>query len=177
MLGNPALQRQFYRQRRFPRRQSRAVTNAKQVGIHGDRGLAEGDVKNHIGGFPPHARESLQGLAIAWYLALMVVDQNFRQPDYILRLGIKEPDGLDEPLEPIDSKRDHLFWRIYDREQRFRRPVNADIGRLGRQNHRDQQRIGVDVVKLAARVGIGFRQPGEHCFYVGFLHWTGHVSS
>ena len=45
----------------------------------------------------------------------------------------------------------HLFRRVGRGEQRRRRLVDAGIGRLRRQHHRDQQRERIDVLQLALR--------------------------
>ena len=47
--------------------------------------------------------------------------------------------------------------RIGDREQRARRLVDAGIGRLRRQHHRDQKRVGIEVLELALGSGLAFR--------------------
>ena len=50
------------------------------------------------------------------------------------------------------AERRHLLRRVGEREQRRRRLVDAGVGRLRRQHHRDQQRERIDVLQLAARL-------------------------
>jgi hypothetical protein len=57
--------------------------------------------------------------------------------------------------------------RVGDREQRARRLVDAGVGRLRREHHRDQQRVGIEVLELALWLGIGFSEPAEHLVHFG----------
>ena len=76
-----------------------------------------------------------------------------RQRDDVLRLGAEEADGLDVVAQPLLAER-HIFAGVSATlEQRRGRLVDADIGRLGRQHHGDQQGEGVDVFELGPRPG------------------------
>ncbi len=65
--------------------------------------------------------------------------------------------------------------RVGDREQPARRLVDADIGRLRRQQHRGQQLEHAGVLQLARRIGIGRLQRREEGFDVGGLHGPGRL--
>ena len=82
-----------------------------------------------------------------------------RQRDDVLRLGAIEPDGLDQFAHALFAERRHLLRRVGRREQRRRRLVDAGVGRLRRQHHRDQQRERIDVLQLALR--LRHRRPGS----------------
>ena len=60
----------------------------------------------------------------------------------------------------------HLFRRVGDGEQRGRRLVDAGVGRLRRQHHRDQQRVGVDISQLGLRFRARLAEAAER-----FLHF------
>src|SRR3546814_7833379 len=73
-------------------------------------------------------------------------------------------------LQPRLAERQHLLGRGDLAEEGARCLVDADVGRLRRQHHRDQQSVGVDVLQLA----LGLRQDGgeavEEGGDVGFFH-------
>ena len=58
-------------------------------------------------------------------------------------------------VTPLLAERHHLRGRVGDGEQRRRGLVDAGVGRLRRQHHRDQQREGIDVFELALRLRLG----------------------
>ena len=90
-----------------------------------------------------------------------------RQRDDVLRLVAIEPDGLDVVAHLVLAEREHLLRRIGDREQRARRAVDAGVGRLRRQHHRDQQRVGVEMLQFALRLGIGVAKAAEGLVHLG----------
>ena len=100
----------------------------------------------------PTPGSSSQRLARVRHLAAVLGDQLLRQRDDVLRLGAKEPDGLDQLAHALLAERRHLLRRVGEREQRRRRLVDAGVGRLRRQHHRDQQRERIDVLQLALRL-------------------------
>ncbi len=58
-----------------------------------------------------------------------------------------EADGLDQVANAVLAERHHFFRRIGQREQSRGRLVDAGIGRLRRQHHRDQQRERIGVLQ------------------------------
>ena len=96
----------------------------------------------------------------ARHRAAMLGDQFLRQRDHVLRLVAVKPDRLDVVAHALLAERDHFFRRVGGGKQRGRRLVDAGIGRLRRQHHRDQQRVGIDVSEFAARFGIGALESG-----------------
>ena len=76
-------------------------------------------------------------------------------------LFLIEADRLDPLGEPRFAERRHLGRRVGEREQRARRLVDADVGRLRRQHDGDEQGEGVDVFELALRLRVGRGEPLE----------------
>ena len=85
-----------------------------------------------------------------------------RQRDDVLGLGVEQADGLDVVHQPLEPSATICCGVVDPFEQRLGRLVDADVGRLGRQHHGDQQRIGVDVFQLRLGLRHGGRQPGEN---------------
>ena len=65
---------------------------------------------------------------------------------------------------------DHLLRRVGGGEQRRRRLVDAGIGRLRRQHHRDQQGERDDVLQFAARRRVGGRKRRNASSISAFVH-------
>ena len=91
----------------------------------------------------------------------MIADQRFRQGDDVLRLGVEQADRLDRVAQPLLAERDHLLGRLDVLEQRPGRDVDARVGRLGRQDHRDEQGVGVPIFELGGRGGVLLGEPAE----------------
>jgi hypothetical protein len=100
-------------------------------------------------------------------LAVLRRDQLFRQRDDVLRLVAIETDGLDVVADLVLAEREHLSRRVGDLKQRARRLVDAGVGRLRRQHHGDQQRVGVEMLQLALRLGICVAKTGEGLAHLG----------
>jgi len=154
-------QAQLNFERIFAGRQAGAVGDAEDMGVDRDGLAAEGDVQHHIGGFAPDAGQFFERFAAVRHLAAMLFQQQPRQRDHVFGLGAVKPDGLDEVADPCLAQGEHLFRAIGELEQRFGRLVDADIGRLGRQHHRHQERIGIDVLELGGGVRVGGSQNFE----------------
>ena len=105
--------------------------------------------------FRPTPGQRLQRFAVARHLAAVALDQCPAQRDDVLRLGVEQADRLDALAQALFAQRQHLRRRVGLGEQRLGRLVDADVGRLRRQHHRDQQRVGIDERELALRLGIG----------------------
>ena len=165
--GNDLLKTKFNRQRRFSRRKTRAVADAKQMGVHRNGRLAERDVEHHVRGLAADAGQRFQRLARARYVAVVLGDQFFRQRDDVLRLVAIEPDGLDVIADFLLAEGHHLFRRVGHRKQVPRRLVDSDVGRLRRQRYRHQQRIRIEMFEFALRLRIGLAETGEGLDHLG----------
>jgi len=71
------------------RRQPGAVADTEDVGIDGERLLAERGVEHDIGGLAPDSGERLQLLAGARHLAAMIADQCAAEGDDVVGLGVE----------------------------------------------------------------------------------------
>ena len=137
-------------QRRLAGSQPSAVGDAKDMGIHGDGRLAEGDVAHHIGAFASDPGERRQGLGVSRNLPAVLLRQNAGKGDDVRRLGFVEADGFDMVAQFLLPQREHFPRRVGEREQRFGGAIDPLVRRLRRQDHGDQQGIGVGVMQLAA---------------------------
>ncbi len=57
-----------------PGRETRAIGDAEDMRIHGNRRLAEGDVENHIGGLSSDTRQGFERFPGIRHLAVVVFD-------------------------------------------------------------------------------------------------------
>ena len=131
------------------------------MGVHRHGVFAIGHVEHDIGGLAPGAGQRLDLGAGARHLAAEFGDQFFRQRDDVPGFVAIEPDGLDVLAHFLFAELKHPLGRIGHRKQRARRLVDAGIRCLRRQYDRHQQRIGVEMLKLALRLRIGFAKPAE----------------
>ena len=155
------LQPELDLERRLAGRQPGAVADAEHMGVDRHGVFAEGHVEHDIGGLAPGAGQRLDLGAGARHLAAEFGDQLFRQRDDVLGLVAIEPDGLDVVAHLLFAEREHLLRRVGDREQRARRLVDAGVGRLRRQHHGDQQRVGIEMFEFALRLRIGLAKTAE----------------
>jgi len=149
------------RARILARRQAGAVRDAEDMRVDGDGLVAEGDVEHDIRGLAPDAGQFFERFAIVRHKAAVFFEQQLRQRDHVFGLGAVKADGPDEFAQPRFAQRDHLFGIVGEPEQGLGRLVDADIGRLGGQHHRHQQRVRIDVFELGGGVRARLRQNGE----------------
>jgi len=142
-------------------RQAGTVGYPEDMGVDRNGLVAEGDVQDHIRGLAPDARQFFQSLAAVRHVATMLFQEQLREPDHVLGLGAIEADGLDELAQTRLAQRYHFRRIIGELEQGLGRLVDADVGRLGRQHDRHQQRIGVDVGEFGGGIRPRLRQDGE----------------
>ena len=139
--------------RRRLRREPRPVRHTKHMRIHGNRRLAKRLVQHHARRLVAHPRQRHQILPRARRLAPMLLKDDLRQRDHILRLAPPQPDRLDVAGDAFLAERHHLRRRIGHLEQFLRRLVHRHIGRLRRKRHGDHERIGIGVDQLRLRIG------------------------
>jgi hypothetical protein len=154
-------------------REAGPVADPEDVGVDRERLLAPGGVEHDVGGLAADAGQRFELAARARDLAAMLFDQRVAERDDVLRLGVEQADGPDRIAQRILPEIDHLPRAPDPLEQRARRDVDADVGGLRRQDHRDQQLIGVGELELGGRRGVGLGQPAEE-----FEHFRpGHSAS
>ena len=78
--------------RRFAGRDGEAVGDAEDMGVDGQRRLAEDGVEHHIGGLAANTGQGLQLLTVARRLTAVPFDDGARKSDDVLGLGPIEPD-------------------------------------------------------------------------------------
>jgi hypothetical protein len=86
--------------------------------------------------------------------------QNLDRAMTFFALELNRPMVLMCALSP-SSPSDHLRRSLHLAEQRARRLVDADVGRLRGQHHGDQQLIGIAEFQLRLGRGVGFGKTAE----------------
>ena len=156
--------------RRLSLGQAGAVRDTKDVRVDRKSFRTQRDVQHDIGGLAPDTGERLEHVAIGRHPALMLFDEQARQRDDILCLGVEQADRLDMRLQRVLAERDHLVRRLDRREQRARRLVHPRVGRLRRQHDRNQQLIDVAIGEFGFGGRIGFGETAIEFEDVGPLH-------
>ena len=128
--------------------QTGPVRDAEDVGVDGNRGLAEGGVEHHIGRLAADAGELHQFIPAIGNLAAVVIDKNLRERDHVLGLGIEQADGLDVVFEAFLAQFQHRLRRFHLGKQRTGRLVHANVRRLRAQGHRHEQLVGIAIFQL-----------------------------
>ena len=143
------------------RRQTGAVADSKDVGIDGERLLAEGGVEHDVRGLPPDPGKRLQFLARARHLAAVPVHQRLAQRDDVPRLGVEQADRLDRVAQRAFAEIHHLLRFLDARKQRTASDIDARVGRLRRKHHRDEQLVRVFGLQLGRGRRVRLREPAE----------------
>jgi hypothetical protein len=94
-----------------------AIADSKHVRVHGDGELAERDVQHDVRGLAAHAGKRLQRLARARHFAAVLVEQDLRERDDVLRLAAIEADRADVLLESLDAERRDLSRACWRRDR------------------------------------------------------------
>src|SRR5690606_22096730 len=116
LVGRRPVQRVLDVARRLARREVRAVRDAKDVRVDGDRRLAERRVQDHVRRLASDARQLLERFAVARDLAAVLRDERLAGSDQIPRLRIEEIQAIDIALQAFLAEREHLLWRVRDLE-------------------------------------------------------------
>ena len=116
-----------------------AVGHPEDVGVDGDRRLAERDVEHDVRRLAADARQPLQRFAVGRDLAVVVAQQYLGQRDDVLRLVPEEPDRLDVGNQPVDAQGHDCRRRVGDRIELRGRLVHALVRRLRGEHDGDQQ--------------------------------------
>jgi len=169
-LGYDLLELGFHVVDRLARREARAVADAIDVRVHGERLLAERRVEDDVGGLATDASERLELLPGARDLAAVVRDQRLAKRNDVLRLGVEQADGLDRIAQPVLAEVDHLLRLFYALEQRPRRDVDARVGRLGREDDGDEQLVWIGGFQLGGGRGVCLGKPLEELKNLVALH-------
>ena len=79
----------------------------------------------------------------------------------VLGFAVKQADGFDIGLHAFHAQLQHGFWRIGDRIEQGSGFIDAHIGRLCREQHRDQQFKRGGKIQLRRRVRVLVPQTGQ----------------
>jgi len=146
---------------RFSGREAGSIADPEDVGVDRERFLAERGVQNDIGGLAADAGERLQLFPSARHFAAVSVDQRLAERDHVLRLGVEQANGLDRVSEAFLAQLNHLPGSRDAREQRSTGDVDAGVGGLRGQHHRDEQLVGIAGFELGRGRRVRLRQPAE----------------
>ena len=114
-----------------------------------------------LNGEPAHARQSGQRFHVRWHFACVVLHERLCHPDQRFGLGAEKAGRMDLRLEFLLRRLRQCGSGRITLEQRRRDHVDALIGRLRRQDRRDQQLKGVGVVQLGVGIRVLGLQPVE----------------
>lgn len=137
-------------------RKTRAVGDAENVCIDGNRWPAKGGVEYHIGGFTPDARQCFERGAIFRHFATMFFQQNTAGFNHVFRFAVKQANGFDVLLYALNAQRQHRGWRIGNRVEQRGGFIDADVGRLGGKQHGDQQFKRRTEIEFGGRMWVVF---------------------
>ncbi len=107
--------------------------------VDGDGRLAKGGVEHHVGGLAADPGQGLQRVAVAWHLAAVLLENQPAGLDDVFGLAAIEANGLDVGDEAVDAERENGLGRAGHRVELAGGGVDADIGRLCREDDGDQQ--------------------------------------
>jgi hypothetical protein len=155
---------------RLAGRKTGAVAHPEHVRVDRKGFLSESSVEHNVCGFAPNSREGLQLFARAGNLAAVSGDQRFTQRDHVPCLGVEQADGLDCGAKPLLPELDHLLRRLDALEERAGREVDAGVGRLGGEDHRDEQSVRVVMLELGRRRRVRLGQAAEELENLVALH-------
>src|SRR5207245_1718093 len=133
----------------------------EDVGVHGDRRLAEGISQDDVGRLEADPRQRRQRVARPGNLAPVALDQRPRHADDRARLRAKEARRVDQALERPEIGLRPVARRPVLCEERGRHPVHALVCALGGQDRRDQELERVREVEGDLRVGIGLLERAD----------------
>ena len=140
--------------------------------IDRQRRFTEDHIEHDICGLAPDTRQRLQRFARAWDLTAMALEQNPRGQHDMPCFGVEQSNRFDIALDPMLAEREHFQWCSDFRKKKFSRLVDADIRRLGRQHHRDQEFIRARIFQLGGRRWMRCRQYAEDGVYLPAYHLT-----
>ena len=142
------------RARRFAQRQSKPVSNPKNVRVDSECRTVKGDGEHDGCRFAADSGQRFKLFAFLRHAAAVLLDECARRIDDILGFDSKEPAGLDDRLHIRRLCRGERTRIGIAREQKRRGQVYALIRALRRQNDRDEQLERIAVIQCGQRGGI-----------------------
>jgi glutamate-ammonia-ligase adenylyltransferase len=135
-------------------RQTPAAGEAVDMGVDGKGGMTERLNHHDARGLVPHSRELLERLKILRNFSAVFFQEQHRQRADRLGFGGAEAAGANDGLDAARLEPRHRFGAIGFGKELGRHLVDADVGALSRQQHRDEEGEGIDVVEGNRRLGI-----------------------
>ena len=142
LVGHELDQIAFHHFDCFARCDAGAVGDAEVVRVHRDGRLAEGDIEHHVCGLAADAGQGFEFFARAGHHAAVFFDQQTAGGDDVFRFRFVEADGGDVTGQAGLAQGEYCFRCVGNRIEFFGRRVDPCVGRLRRQNDRDQQLEG-----------------------------------
>ena len=142
-------------------RDAGAIGDPEDVGIHRDNGFSERGIQDHVGGFASDARQFFQGMSVPRHGAAVALHQVRAGLHEVARLGVVEPDGADMAAESFFSHGQNGLGGVGVAEESLRCLIDALVGSLRGEDHRNQQFEGATERKLAGGIGILLAEPEE----------------
>ena len=167
-FGHDAHQFIFYFAHVFAGGEVHAVADAKDVGVDGHHGLAEGGVEDDVGGFAADAGQRFEFFARLRHLASVFFQKDAAGFDDVFGLGFVKADGLRVFHHAFQPQIKHGLRRGRGGKQAGGGLVDAFVGGLRRQQHGNQELEGRAVLQLGLRMRIGRAPAGEN-FLAGLL--------
>ncbi|MNF83553.1 hypothetical protein D3C84_658780 [compost metagenome] len=138
------------------------IADPENMRVHGHGQLAERSIEHHVGSLAADTRQRFQLFTGLRHFPAMAFHQQAAGFDYIFCLAVEQADGLDVLGQTFHAQGVNRLRRIGHRVEFCGGFIDADIGRLCRENHRDQQFEWRGVGQFGLRLRVVFMQPAEN---------------
>lgn len=160
-LGDDFKQFFLHRAHRFARGKTRAVGDAKDVGIDGDGRVSKGRIENHIRRLATNAREGFEGLSGCRHLPIMVLQQLPAQADDVFGLGFIQAECLDVLHQAFLTEGKDGFRGVGYWKEPSGCLIHALVGSLSRKDDGNQQLKRRGIVEFCGWMWIKGRKASE----------------
>lgn len=126
-------------QRRLAPRQAGPVGHPEDMCIDGNRGLPESGVEYDVGRLAADTGQGLERLSVVRHLPVVFLQQKATGGDDVFCLAVVKTDGLDVIRQTRLPEVKNGLGGICDRKEFRRRPIDAFVRGLCRENHGDEK--------------------------------------
>ena len=148
----------------FPLSQPPALRQSVNMGVDRKSRNPESLGHHDAGRLVPDSREGLQFFKRLWDLRRVFSNQYLRESLDGFGFLRGKSTGSDDFADLFDCLSGHFVGSVRQSEQRGGHLVNAFVGALGAEQHRDQQRVGIRMIKGHRRVWVQLIQPAGNEF-------------
>ena len=141
-----------------------ALRKAVDVRVHRERRFAKSLRHDHAGGLVPHSRQSLELGKRTRHLSAVLFDQDPRKFRNSFRLPRRQAARADDFLDFLHRLRGHFGRGVRQCEKPWGDFIHALVRALGRQQHGNEQRVGIAMLQ---RDGCFRVKPGQPPVDVG----------